>query len=276
MDSSLLSQDEVDALLKGISGGEFEVHDGSARQSMKRFPRWGLKKLSKFLTDPFGAKQREYDAMWMFKGKIPHNFKENRDVRKVRFFEDKKGGESMLAEIYRLNEAQGHGNIKIPGTEIELINYSYCPQCQTPFSYQAVQDYYANPNPVQGLDRNAQYRGDTRMHCGPCDTYFHHTLVISDGTPRNESWFLCRSQTVGAIERFYGEMDEKVLTRNGRNRITGEGDRMGILNDVDIDTLSREPGLVSALLQYTPPKFILSFVEGQNLENKDLLFGQWL
>ena len=139
-----------------------------------------------------------------------------------------------------------------------------------------MEDHCANPKPVAGLERNAQYRGDTRMHCSQCDTYFYHSLVISDGKPANETWYLCRAQTVDAIERFYEEKSERVLTRERGNRIQGEGGKLGILNDLDIDTLSGDPALITSLLQYTPPKYIMSFVEGKNMGNKDLLFGAWL
>ena len=269
---SVLSQNEVDALLKGISGDEFD--DQPLGRVARKFKRWGMGKLSNFLRDPFGVKKREYDAQWMFKEKIPHTM--NRNIPVVGFFDGGSEAENALADIHAKNEAQGSGNIKVPGTNIELINYSQCPHCQRVFSHQEVQDYYANPKPVEGLERSAQYRGDTRMHCSQCDTYFYHSLVISDGKPRNETWYLCRSQTVDAVERFYGESGEKVLTRERSNRIKGEGDQIGILNDLDIDTLSQRPDLITSMLQYTPPKYIMSFVEGKNLENKDLLFGAWL
>ena len=71
-------------------------------------------------------------------------------------------------------------------------------------------------------------------------------------------------------------MGEKVLTRVRGNRIQGEGGKIGILNDLDIDTLSEQPDLVASILQYTPPEYIMPFVEGKNLENKDLLFGVWM
>ena len=273
-ESSVLSQNEVDALLRGISGGEFEVHDEPIGRIERQFKRWGIVKLGKFLSDPFGVKKREYDARTMFKRNIPQSF--NKNIPVVRYFEGGNKAESVLADIHAKNEAQGSGNIKIPGTNIELINYSQCPKCERAFSHQEVQDYYANPNPVEGLDRNAQYRGDTRMHCSQCDTYFYHSLVISDGKPANESWYLCRAQTVDAIEWFYQEKGEKVLTRVRSNRIQGEDGKIGILNDLDIDTLSEQPDLVASILQYTPPNYILAFVEGKNLENRDLLFGSWL
>ena len=273
-ESSVLSQDEVDALLMGISGEEWEDFQDSGGRMAQRFERWGMGQLAKFLRDPFGVKKRKFDAQWMFKGKIPSSFK--RDIPVVGYFHGGSRAENVLADIHAKNEAQGSGNIKIPGTNIELINYSQCPRCKRVFSHQEVQDYYANPNPVEGLERNAQYRGDSRMHCSQCDTYFYHSLVISDGKPANETWYLCRAQTVDAVESFYGEKGEKVLTRVRGNRIKGEDGKLGILNDLDIDTLSQQPDLVTSVLQYTPPKYIMAFVEGKNLENKDLLFGAWL
>ena len=38
-ESSVLSQNEVDALLKGISGGEFEVYDGPIERVKQQFNR---------------------------------------------------------------------------------------------------------------------------------------------------------------------------------------------------------------------------------------------
>ena len=287
-ESSVLSQNEVDALLKGISGGEFEVYDGPIERVKQQFNRWGMAKLTKFLRDPFGVKKREYDAQrrkrvaqrrefdaqWTFNWKVPSSFNQNIPV--VSFFNGGDNAENVLADIHAKNEAQGSGNIKIPGTDIELINYSQCPKCERVFSHQEVQDYYANPKPVEGVDRSAQYRGDTRMHCAQCDTYFYHSLVISDGYPVNETWYLCRAQTVDAVEWFYHQKGEKVLTRVRGNRIQGEDGKIGILNDLDLGTLSEQPDLVTSVLQYTPPKYIMAFVEGKNLENRDLLFGAWM
>ncbi|MEE8434558.1 MAG: hypothetical protein V3S64_07205, partial [bacterium] len=90
------------------------------------------------------------------------------------------------------------------------------------------------------------------------------------------TWFLCRAQTVDAVEWFYEEKGEKVLTRVRKNRILGEDGKIGILNDLDIDTLSERPDLVTSVLQYTPSKYIMPFVEGKNLENKHLLYGTWM
>ena len=90
-ESSVLSQNEVDALLKGISGGEFEVYDGPIERVKQQFNRWGMAKLTKFLRDPFGVKKREYDAQrrkrvaqrrefdaqWTFNWKVPSSFNQN-------------------------------------------------------------------------------------------------------------------------------------------------------------------------------------------------------
>jgi hypothetical protein len=184
-----------------------------------------------------------------------------------------KNGENILADIMRKNEEEGMGNYKVPGTHITLINYSICPSCKTIFSFKDLRLYYNKPNPDPAFEtRNEQYRQDTRMCCNDCGTYFLPSLVISDGIPRNEMQFLCRMQTVSAIENYFAQKGKKVLTTNPQNRIR-RGKSYAILNDVLLQDLSEKPTLVTNLLQYTPDTLAFNLILGSNVKKGDLLFG---
>jgi len=131
----------------------------------------------------------------------PHSREEV--ITMCRFF-GAKNSEAILAEIERKNEEQNMGNITIPNTRIKLINYSICTLCKTVFSYKELMDYYRNPAPDSTFkNKGQQLREDTRVCCYACGEYFLPALIISDGTPKNEVQFLCRMQTVQAVERFF-------------------------------------------------------------------------
>jgi hypothetical protein len=155
-----------------------------------------------------------------------------------------------------------------------------------------------------------QYREDTRVFCNECETYFLPALIISDGTPRNEVQFLCRIQTMNAIEDYYQKKGIKVLSKREENIVKKEEatitktvqsgnpsrhitfiDRLfkndsnlsnkkinkkifsGIKNDILLKEMEEKPTLISNLIQYTPANIVLNLVEGNNFKNGDLLFG---
>jgi hypothetical protein len=218
------------------------------------------------------------------------------DTTMCRFF-DSKNGENLLADIEKKNEEQGMGNIPIPHTNIRLINYSICPQCGHIFSFKDLADYYANPKPdTRFKNRANQFREDTRVCCTECSSYFLPALVIADGTPKNEVQFLCRVQTMNAIERFYLNKGIKVLSLNEENIIKREGPETvrterkvkepaapvtfvnrlfhpkaagpgktvnkhtitGIRNDVLLKEMEAKPALISNLIQYTPSNLVFN------------------
>jgi len=233
----------------------------------------------------------------------------DKDVTMCRFFESK-NGDKVLEDIKLKNEAENMGNIHIPNTNIQLINYSICPKCGHVFSFKDISDYYLNPRPDPSFkNKMHQYREDTRVFCKECGTYFLPALVIVDGTPKSEVQFLCRIQTMNAIEAYYQKKGIKVLSKRNENIVKQEEtkitrtvqnvnhsffDRLfnndlpdkkitrkitkkvisGIRNDVLLKEMEEKPTLISNLIQYTPANIVLNLIEGTNVKNGDLLFGQ--
>ena len=277
---------EEGAMETARRGGDFDLSDGvfdfelddfsfpdlgpagsplTEEQREERRKEANKAKLEKFLTSRLETKEPAYG---MFGGV---------DVTMCRFF-GAGGAEELLADIEQKNREQGMGNYKIPGTNITLINYSICPKCGTVFSFMDLKVYYGKPKP-DAMFKNAkeQYRNDTRMNCHACGTYFLPALIIADGTPRNELQFLCRLQTVEAIEKFYAKKGKDVLTKKPANIIRFDKDAGGrnayVLNDILLDDLQEKPTLISNIIQYTPANLALNMLEGSNAEKKDALFG---
>jgi hypothetical protein len=234
----------------------------------------------------------------------------DKDITMCRFFESK-NGDKILEDIKLKNETENMGNIQIPNTNIQLINYSVCPKCGRVFSFKDISVYYSNPKPDHLFkDKMQQYREDTRVFCNECGTYFLPALVISDGTPKNEVQFLCRIQTMHAIEGYYQSKGIRVLSQRKENIIkrkeliitkTVQNDKplkhttfrdrafgknsnspnkkfnrkifLGIKNDVLLKEMEENQTLISNLIQYTPANIVLSLIEGNNIKNGDLLFG---
>jgi hypothetical protein len=228
----------------------------------------------------------------------------DKDITMCRFFESK-NGDTVLEDIRQKNEAENMGNIRIPNTNIQLINYSICPKCGHVFSFKDISDYYLNPRPDPAFkNKTQQYREDTRVFCNECETYFLPALVIVDGTPKNEVQSLCRIQTMNAIESFYSGKGIKVLSKRPENIIKKDeagttktvqnaghsfiarifnGDLpdkktrkrivSGIKNDVLLKEMTEKPTLISNLIQYTPSNIVMNLIEGDNVKNGDLLFG---
>jgi len=233
----------------------------------------------------------------------------DKDITVNRFFESK-DGDNVLADIKLKNEAENMGNIQIPNTNIQLINYSICPKCAHVFSFKEIADYFLNPRPDPKYNNKMhQFREDTRIFCNQCESYFLPALVIIDGTPKNEVQFLCRIQTMNAIEGFYAQKGVKVLSKRKENIVEREmlGEKKtievanttfldqllnrapavttksvktksmitGIKNDVLLKEMESAPTLISNLIQYTPYSIMSNLIEGNNVRNGDLLFGQF-
>jgi hypothetical protein len=198
----------------------------------------------------------------------------DKDISICRFF-NSNNNENLLEDIKRKNEKQGYGNIKIPNTNITLINYSFCPNCKTIFSFKEIIDYYRKPRFDQRYINHAnQYREDTRVYCNNCGIYFLPSLIISDGTPKNEVQFLCRAQTIDTVEKYFINKNISVLTKNKHN-IVQNGIYRAIKNDVYIKDLDEKPTLITNIIQYTPLKYIMNLLDGTNVEKGDLLFAEW-
>ncbi|MEM7184810.1 MAG: hypothetical protein AAF518_28200 [Spirochaetota bacterium] len=195
------------------------------------------------------------------------------DAVEINFSKDAKGNE-ILDTIRKQNKKNNFGNIKIPNTDIEFINYSYCPNCSTIYNFKELLQYYDKPKPNDKFkDQNEQLRFDTSVHCKVCATIFLPTLVIVDENPLSEVQFLCRMQTIEAIESFfYKKRRKRVLSRNPDNLVEIE-EKKYVLNDVLLKDLAAKPALIMNLLQYSPIDFRLRMIEGTNVEAKDYLFG---
>jgi hypothetical protein len=132
-----------------------------------------------------------------------------------------------------------------------------------------------NPKPdTRFKNRSRQCREDTRVYCRVCNTYFLPSLILSDGTPKNEVQFLCRTQTINAIEKYFLQNNVKVLTKKSEN-IIQRGNLKAIKNDVYLKDLEKKQTLISNMLQYTPINLMMNLIDGTNVEKGDLLFNQW-
>jgi len=198
------------------------------------------------------------------------------DVTMCHFFGSEKA-ESLLADIEQKNAEQGMGNVQIPNTNIRLINYSVCPLCGRIFSFKELADYYRHPETDSRFSSPGdQARNDTRVRCSDCKTWFLPALVIADGTPKNEIQFLCRNQTMDAVEKFFDEKGKKVLTKVRSNILTDTAKGFkAVKNDVTLGEMEEKPTLIANMLQYTPANLALNMIDGSNVEKGDVLYGWW-
>jgi hypothetical protein len=198
------------------------------------------------------------------------------DVTMCRFF-DSKNGESLLADIEQKNAEQGMGNVQIPNTNIRLINYSVCPVCGRIFSFKDLAEYYRHPEIDSRFQSpSEQARNDTRVKCRDCNTWFLPTLVIADSTPLNEVQFLCRNQTMEAIEKFFIQKGKKVLTKVNTNILTDTTNGFkAVKNDVALCEMEAKPALIANMIQYTPANLVINMMDGSNVEKGDVLYGWW-
>ena len=264
--TEVLSEKEIDQLLRAINGDYYDFDLGVE----DIYPFTGRKGTLETIED-FEAflTKRKFEPEEVYG---THSFQKAATMSK---FFDSKDGESILADIERKNKEQNMGNITIPNTNIKLINYSVCPKCKTVFSFKDLMDYYRNPQPDTAYkNKGHQLREDTRVCCPECAEYFLPALVISDGTPKNEVQFLCRMQTVEAIEKFFLRKGQKVLSRNKGN-IHKDNELITVRNDVELHKLDSKPTLITNMLQYTQPDLIGNLIDGTNVEKGDILFGKW-
>ena len=260
--AEVLSQDEIDQLLTAINAGDSESRPANKYRSVDEFSAYLLARRPTENGPVYGA--------------ATHSFIADATVISYRNFP---GGEELLADIERKNAEQNMGNRTIPGTNIKLINFSVCPKCAKVFSFKDLSSYYAKPKKdARFRDLRDQYRHDTRVYCHDCDTYFLPALVISDGTPRSETQFLCRVQTMSAIERFYKERyGENVLSRKKANILTKAASETttAVRNDIYLKDMESRPTLITNLIQYTPAPLVVNLIDGTNHSKRDVLFGVW-
>jgi hypothetical protein len=182
--------------------------------------------------------------------------------------------ENVLSDIRALNDKEGCGNLRIPGTSVELINFSRCPSCGKLYGFRELSAYYANPDTDPSFPfRPAQLRGDTRVHCRDCGEWFIPSLVLADALERDEKQFLCRLQTVDAVERYVADTRKRQVLSRKSDNIVQDGAMGYIVNDVDITWLYDRATLIVNLLQYSTPPLMVSFIDRKNVERRDPLFG---
>ena len=252
--TNVLTQDEIDQLLTAINADDLleEAYRGAFEN---------IGSFEEYLTGRTFDREKPYGIF-------------DKDISVCRFFSGGKD-ENLLEDIMRKNNEQGQGNVKIPNTDITLINYSFCQNCKTIFSFKELTDYYANPKPdPQYRSRAHQFRQDTRVCCHNCGAYFLPSLVIADRMPKNEVQFLCRAQTIDAVEKYFARNGTRVLTKKEENVQQKNGLR-GIKNDVYLKQLDEKPTLITNMVQYTPFKLIMNLIDGTNVEKGDLIFDEW-
>jgi len=200
----------------------------------------------------------------------------DKDVTVCRF-SGSKNNENILADIERKNAEQGMGNVVIPNTNIRLINYSVCPKCGKVFSFKDLSTYYGAPkSDGRFKSRGEQARGDARVFCSDCETWFLPALVIADKTPKNEVQFLCRNQTMSAVEKFFLETGKPVLTRKRANILVELAtNNKAVKMDFTLGELEKKSTLIANILQYTPANLALNLLDGTNVEKGDVLYGWW-
>ena len=256
-DGHILTDDEIDVLLRGISMG--------------------------FQASRFGSTEEFLDFIMMreqVREKVYGMYES--DISVCRFFSDGAGEkqENILSDIKRMNEEQGMGNIRIPGTDVEIINYSPCPKCGHVHSYSDVFSYYMNPVPDPKFkNRKEQHATDTRVKCVECGDFFLPALIIADGSPRVEHQMICRMQTVrevGVYMRASFQLDVLMYRKdNIMEKLENGKSWRSWRNDVNIANLKQRPGLLTNFLQYTPAPLMLDFISGRNLEIPQPLYGAW-
>ena len=200
----------------------------------------------------------------------------SKDITMCRF-QGSKNSEEILADIERKNAEQGMGNVAIPNTNIRLINYSVCPKCGKVFSFRDLAEYYGAPKSDDRFrSRGEQARGDARVFCFDCETWFLPALVIADKTPKNEVQFLCRNQTMNAVEKYLLAEGKQTLTRKKANILVELAtNHKAVKTDFTLSELEKKPTLIANILQYTPANLALNLLDGTNVEKGDVLYGWW-
>ena len=110
MSDGALSQAEIGCLLCGVCG--CELCDNPHANCLRGHRAWkSIDEFADFIA------QRSIDS-------VPESYGIfDKDISVLKFFNDKKG-EGILADIMAWNTETGMGNVSIPNTNIQLVNYS--------------------------------------------------------------------------------------------------------------------------------------------------------
>lgn len=281
MSDLILSQAEINALLGGTPLTEKPSHQGPTqvltREEIDELlttisgsadPELWVDRAGKFVPDQFFTALRTQSLR-----SEPVSGMFTKDALVVSLHSTK-NGDQVLADLIALNKKEGGGTVSVPGTDLQLVNFSRCPTCGTLFSAQDLRNYYRNPVPATDLaHRHLQLRQDPRVVCHECSTAFLPSLVIADSLPRNEVPFLCRLQTIHAVEVYMKEQHERPVLSQVASNVRTVAGKQQILNDLSISQLAPKPGLILNILQYSTVPAQLHFLDGSNREHSDLIFG---
>ncbi len=241
-DNNILTQDDIDALLQG----DF---------SLDRILISSIEELHEYLAN-------DDENVLKYRGLF------TKEAKVVSFFGDTKSGE-ILNEIKAKNAAEGLKPMSFG--EINLINFSYCPNCNLAYSWNELNEYYSKPFIPEGKTTIEIMRKDTRVKCRQCGDFYLPALLIETESPCAEVQYLCRIQLVDAIEDY---MERPVLSKKKSNLIFKPNSRKleGIKQDITINDLADDKTLVTNLIQYTPYPQTLRMVNG-DYENMYVLGG---
>ncbi|MBF0501965.1 MAG: hypothetical protein HQM09_17635 [Candidatus Riflebacteria bacterium] len=114
----------------------------------------------------------------------------------IHFFSDPLG-EILLDKIIEKNKTENMGIIEVPGTRIEVINYSYCKSCKAVFRLDDLIKHYSDP-----LSRDDEFSRPPRVGCNTCHKGLIPILIINDRIPFYEFTQMMRLQTIHAIEDY--------------------------------------------------------------------------
>lgn len=165
----------------------------------------------------------------------------------VSFFNFDGDPEKVLDQIKRKNQSQGVMP-KVIG-DLNLVNFSQCPDCKAIYSWKDLNEYYANPVVEEGLTLAQSCRQDTRVTCKVCKSHFLPSLILESNGPHSEFQYLCRSQVIHEIEIYLGR---NVLTLVPENIVKSDGHIVAIKQDITLNDIKGDTTLLSNFLQYTP------------------------
>lgn len=207
----------------------------------------------------------------------------NENVQVVKFFDDRGGerNENVLQDIKSMNSRDNMGNVSLPDSSIEIVNFSPCPNCGHVYSFKDLFLYFQKPKrDIRFKTIQEQYLFDTKVSCVECGTEFLPSLVVINESPRSEYRMICRSQTLREICLFMKrKFRSKVLWLREENILSRFDDGIEYRawkNDLNVAHLKAEPTLFSSFIQNTPYYLVQDFLDQKNLHEAQPVFGSWL
>ena len=88
--------------------------------------------------------------------------------------------------------------------------------------------------------------------------------------------FLCRNQTMDAVEKYLLAEGKQVLTKKKANILVELATGFkAVKTDFTLGELEKKPTLIANVLQYTPANLALNLLDGSNVKKGDVLYGWW-